>query len=131
MIGAAAERTRTGSTAIDRYQYLLVMLACLVVTLPLELVIGARVWRRPARLARAVLPVAAVFVVWDLIAIHRGHWTYSPRYTTGWLLPGRLPIEELVFFLVIPVCGVLTLEAVRILWPTGRKKADDRGAADA
>lgn len=112
--------TRDGGSAIDRYQYLLVMLACLVATLPLELVIGARVWRRPRRLAMAVLPVTAIFVLWDLAAIKRGHWTFSPTYTTGWVLPGGLPVEELVFFLVIPVCGVLTLEAVRLLWPTGR-----------
>ena len=51
---------------IDRFQYLGLMIACLVLTLPLELVIGARVWRRPARLARAVLPVAAGFIVLTL-----------------------------------------------------------------
>lgn len=106
---------------IDRYQYLLVMLGCLLATLPLELVIGARVWRRPRRLAASVLPVAAMFVVWDLIAIERGHWMFSGRYTTGWVLPGGLPVEELVFFLVIPVCGLLTYEAVSILWPWGRR----------
>ena len=32
-------------------------------------------------------------------------------------LPGRLPLEELLFFLVIPVCAVLTLEAVRTQRP--------------
>ncbi|HEY6316563.1 MAG TPA: hypothetical protein VI462_01590 [Acidimicrobiia bacterium] len=31
----------------DEYQYVLLMLACLVVTLPLGLFLGARVWRRP------------------------------------------------------------------------------------
>ena len=100
---------------MDRFQYLLLMAACLVVTLPLELVLGARVWRRPGRLARAVLPPAVVFSLWDVAAIARHHWTYSRRYTTGWILPGRLPVEEVVFFLVIPVCGLLTFEAVRRL----------------
>jgi hypothetical protein len=35
------------------------------------------------------------------------------------LLPGRLPIEELLFFIVVPICSVLTLEAVRAVrgWP--------------
>jgi len=97
----------------DDAQYLLLMAACLVVTLPLELALGARVWRQPRRLARALIPTIAVFVVWDLIAIARDHWDFNPRYVTGWNLPGELPVEELAFFVVIPICGLLTLEAVR------------------
>jgi len=114
--------TATLEPAIDRFQYLLLMLGCLVLTLPLELVIGARVWRRPGRLARAVLPVAAVFMIWDTVAIDRGHWRFAERYTTGWVVPGGVPVEELAFFLTIPVCGLLTYEAVRILWPTWRRR---------
>ena len=34
-------------------------------------------------------------------------------YVTGWDLPFDLPFEELTFFLVIPICSLLTLEAVR------------------
>ena len=54
-----------------------------------------------------------VFVVWDVVAIARDHWSFNPRYVTGVDLPGSLPIEEVVFFVVIPICGLLTLEAVR------------------
>jgi lycopene beta-cyclase len=99
--------------AVDRYQYLLLMAACLVVTLPLEFVFGARVWRRPRRLLVALVPTVLVFSIWDIAAIARGNWFFNPRYVTGRELPGNLPIEELVFFIVIPICGLLTLEAVR------------------
>lgn len=116
-------------TLIDRYQYLLLMLGCFVLTLPLELVIGARVWRRPGRLAAAVLPVTAAFVVWDLVAIDRGHWQFAERYTTGWLLPGGLPVEELAFFVTIPICGLLTYEAVGILWPSRRRRTEGAHSA--
>jgi lycopene cyclase domain-containing protein len=100
---------------MDRYQYLILMGLCLIVTLPLELVFRARVWRRPGRLLRALWLPLAVFTVWDVVAIARHHWSYSRRYTTGWNLPGRLPVEEVVFFVVIPICGLLTFEAVRRL----------------
>lgn len=99
---------------MERWQYLIVMGLCLVGTLPLES-FGAGVYRRPARLARCVLPVAAVFLVWDAIAIAAGVWTYSPRYLTGWLLPLAIPVEELVFFLVIPLCALLTYSAVEAI----------------
>jgi lycopene cyclase domain-containing protein len=97
---------------VDRFQYLLLMAGCLVLTLPLELVFGARVYRRPRRLLRTLAPVVAVFYVWDAVAVARGHWWFSPRYTTGWVLPLGVPVEELAFFLVIPVCALLTVEAV-------------------
>ena len=99
---------------MDRYQYLLLMAGCLAVTAPLEF-LGARVYRRPARLARAVLPVALVFLAWDAIAIAGGVWTYNPRYITGIRLPFRVPVEELVFFLVIPVCGILAYACVQAI----------------
>ena len=41
---------------MDRYQYLLLMAACLAITLPLEFVLGARVYRRPALLVAALVP---------------------------------------------------------------------------
>ena len=100
---------------MDRYQYLLLMGGCLLITLPLEFLFGARVWRRPRRLLAALWLPVVLFTIWDVAAIARDHWHYSPRYTTGWTLPLELPVEELVFFLVIPVCGLLTLEAVRSL----------------
>jgi lycopene cyclase domain-containing protein len=97
---------------IGQYQYLGLMAACLVVTLPLELVLGARVYRRFRALVIAVLPVVLLFSLWDIVGILRDHWSYNPRFVTGILLVFRMPLEELVFFLVIPVCGLLTYEAV-------------------
>jgi lycopene cyclase domain-containing protein len=98
---------------LDRFQYLLLMGGCLAITLPLEFVFGARVWRRPRRLVKAMAVPVLIFVIWDVYAIARDHWGYNPEYVTGWELPGSLPIEELVFFITIPICSLLTLEAVR------------------
>lgn len=96
-----------------RLSYLLVLAACLLGTAPLELVLRVGVYRRWRRLLLAVLPVFVVFVAWDVLAIRAAHWRYDLRQMTGVVLPGRLPLEELLFFLVIPTCCVLTLEAVR------------------
>lgn len=94
-------------------QYLLLMGACLLITAPLELFLRARVYRRPRRLLAALLPVVVVFSAWDILGIVRGHWSYAPTTTTGILIPlTPMPLEELVFFLVIPVCGLLTYGAV-------------------
>ena len=108
-----------------RLTYLAVLAACLLGTLPLEIVLRTRVYGRPLRLLLTLLPVVVVFVVWDVLAIRAGHWTYDPRQVTG-VTFGVLPLEELAFFVVIPVCAVLTLEAVRAVkgWPVGDEPSD-------
>lgn len=93
-----------------RLLYLGVMAACLLATLPLELVLHVRVYARWRRLLLTLLPVLAVFLTWDAAAVAAGQWSY--RHLLGWHV-GNLPIEEIVFFLVIPICTVLTFEAVR------------------
>lgn len=107
----------------DRFQYLLLLGACLLLTAPLEPVFGVRVYRRPRRVLRALAVPVVLFAAWDVVAIHRLDWTYSARYITGWRLPGRLPVEELLFFIVIPLCSIMTFEVV------SKVLAGRRGAA--
>jgi len=92
-----------------------------VATLPLELLLRTRVYRRLRRLGLTVLCVAPLFVVWDVYAVRAGHWSFDLSRTLGLVLPGALPLEEVLFFLVVPLASVLTLEAVRAArgWPVG------------
>jgi len=96
---------------MDRWQYLIVLAACLAITAPLEM-FGAGVYRQPWRTARSVLPVAVVFLLWDEVAIAAHVWTYNRDYVTGLEVPFRVPIEEVLFFVVIPLCALLTYSAV-------------------
>ncbi|WP_298176820.1 lycopene cyclase domain-containing protein [Saccharomonospora sp.] len=99
---------------MERWQYLLVLAACLLVTLPLEF-LGAWVYRRPVQAARAILPAAGVFLVWDVLATVAGVWDFDRRYLVGVELPFGLPLEELLFFLVIPLCALLTYGCVEAM----------------
>ncbi len=105
---------------LQQYAYLAVLVFVLLTTLPLELFLGVRVWRRPLRLLLTVAPVAVVFVIWDLYAIESQHWFFDPDQMTG-ITFGALPLEELLFFIVVPIAAVMTLEAVRVVrrWPVG------------
>ena len=104
-----------------KFAYLGVMLFTVLGSIWLEVLLRTRVLRRGWRLVISILPVLVVFVVWDLYAIARGHWTFDPQRTTGVLFPGGLPLEEVVFFVVVPLASVLTLEAVRSVkgWDVG------------
>jgi lycopene cyclase domain-containing protein len=93
--------------------YVSVLAGCLVAAIWLEPVLRVGVFRRWRRLLLTVLPVAAVFVLWDLAAIAAGHWHFDESQMTGLVFPGGLPLDEVLFFLVVPVCAVLGFEAVR------------------
>jgi len=82
---------------------------------PLEWLLGARVLRRPRRLLATLLVVLVPFVTWDLIATAAGQWSFDRRQTVDVRLPGGMAIEEIGFFVVIPIAVLLTLEAVRTL----------------
>src|SRR4029434_9681870 len=92
--------------------YLALLVGCLLVTAPLELVLRVRVYARWRRLLVAVVPEFVVFVAWVLYSIAQCHWHYSAERTLDVRLPGGIPVEEVLFFLVVPICAVLTLEAV-------------------
>jgi lycopene cyclase domain-containing protein len=100
--------------------YLGVLAGCLVGAVWLEVVVRTHVLRRWRRLLLTLVPVVAVFVAWDAYAISRGHWTFDPARTTGVLL-GRVPLDEVLFFVVVPFCAVLSFEAVRAVrgWRAG------------
>jgi lycopene cyclase domain-containing protein len=98
---------------MGHWTYAALLAGCVVVTAPLEIVLRVRVYARWRRFLLALLPTFVVFVVWVLYAIDQGHWDYSAERTLGLRLPGGIPLEEVLFFVVVPLCSVLALEAVR------------------
>ena len=90
-----------------------VMLAFVLAgTLPLHRRYRLDVFRQPLRLILAVIPVAVLFVAWDLVATAAGQWHFDPAQTSPVRWWG-LPPEEYAFFVVIPLAGILTFEAVK------------------
>ena len=106
---------------MSRFAYLGVLLFVVVGTAWLEVLLRTRVYARWRRLLLALVPVVLVFCAWDLYAIASGHWTFDPERTTGVLFPGGLPLDEVLFFVVVPIASILTLEAVRSVkrWEVG------------
>jgi lycopene cyclase domain-containing protein len=93
--------------------YVSVLAGCLVAAIWLEPILKVNVFRRGRRLLLTVLPVAIVFALWDLGAIAAGHWTFDQAQTTGIVLPGGLPLDEILFFVIVPICAILGFEATR------------------
>ena len=61
----------------------------------------------------AILPVSLIFITWDAYAIHQGHWFFDRNQILGIFGPFGIPLEEYLFFTVVPLAAILTIEAVR------------------
>lgn len=90
----------------------------------LEIVLKVGVLRRIRRVLTAIVPVALVFLLWDAYAIKSGHWKFDHRQILGFFGPGQIPLEEFLFFLVVPIAAIMTIEAVRTVkkkWPVTKE----------
>ncbi|MFN8145855.1 MAG: lycopene cyclase domain-containing protein [Candidatus Nanopelagicales bacterium] len=110
---------------MSRFAYVGVLVFVLLGSGWLEVALRTRVYSRWRRLLLSLAPVVVVFCLWDLYAIASGHWTFDPDRTTGVLFPGGLPLDEVLFFVVVPIASILTLEAVRSVkrWEVGDEPA--------
>jgi lycopene cyclase domain-containing protein len=93
------------------WSYVAMLAFCLVGTLWLVPAFGLDVLRQPRRLVLTVAAAGSPFLVWDLLATEAGHWWFDDEQTLPWRVAG-LPLEEIAFFVVIPLVTVLTYEGV-------------------
>ena len=78
----------------------------------LEVVLKVGVLRRIKRAAISIAPVGLFFLIWDAYAIKQGHWFFDHEKILGIYGPFNIPLEEFLFFLIIPLSALMTLEAV-------------------
>jgi lycopene cyclase domain-containing protein len=105
-----------------KYQYLSLLAMCLLGTAFLEFRFQARVWRRPVAYLKAIAIPFVLFNFVNEMAVWRRLWSYSALYTSGIRIPRAYPIEEVLFFLAIPMCALLTFEAATNVYE-GRVKS--------
>jgi lycopene cyclase domain-containing protein len=65
----------------------------------------------------AMLLPAVFYIVWDIWFTKIGIWSFNEKYITGLNFFG-LPIEEILFFLVVPYCCTFIYECIKIYFPS-------------
>lgn len=85
----------------------------LVGSIWLEIFLKVGVIRRIKRVALSILPTAIIFLIWDYYAVTNRHWWFDKNQVVGIFGPSGIPIEEFLFFFVVPLAALLTIEAVR------------------
>ena len=103
---------------LQHWSYAAMLAVCLAGTLPLVPAFRLRVLRQPGRVVLTIVAAGSPFLVWDLYATGAGHWRFDPAQTLPWRVAG-LPLEEIAFFVVIPLATILTYEAVKVVRARG------------
>ena len=96
-----------------KFGYLAMIVFTVFGSIWLEFVLKVKVLKRYKRVIKAILPVSLIFIVWDAYAIHQGHWRFDENQILGIFGPFGIPLEEYLFFTVVPLAAILTIEAVR------------------
>ncbi|MDX6326309.1 MAG: hypothetical protein QOK15_2663 [Nocardioidaceae bacterium] len=115
--------------SLRHWSYVAMLVFCLAGTLPLVPAFRLRVLRQPRRLLLTIVAAGAPFLVWDAYATGAGHWRFDAAQTLPWRVAG-LPLEEIAFFVVVPLATVLTYEAVRVVCRRDRTPPCDEGSRE-
>jgi lycopene cyclase domain-containing protein len=95
-----------------KVEYIIVLTAVFIIPFIYSFSRKLDFYKYPARILLAIGIPFAVFIVWDWIAVSRGHWSFNEKYITGIKII-NLPVEEILFFIIIPFCALFSWEVVK------------------
>ncbi len=95
-------------------KYLLLLAGSLLFPLGLSFYPPLKFWRNFKALLATLSIITLIFGSWDVFAAWRGHWYFDSRGICG-LKIINLPVEEWLFFMVIPFCCIFTWEALKFI----------------
>ena len=105
-----------------KFGYVAMLTFTVVGSFWLELILKIRVLKRIKRALMSIIPVAILFLIWDAYAVASGHWKFDPDQVLGIYGPFGIPLEEYLFFIIVPMAAIMTIEGVRSVkkhWPVG------------
>ncbi|WP_430931441.1 lycopene cyclase domain-containing protein [Saccharicrinis sp. 156] len=64
----------------------------------------------------SILLVAIPYLIWDYFFTENRYWGFNESYLSGYYI-FNLPVEEVLFFVVIPYCCVFTFHSLKHYFP--------------
>lgn len=98
---------------IKNLTYLVLLLVYLIIPVVLSTQKKVRFVFRLRYLLPATIFAGAIFVMWDMRFTELGIWSFNPDYLTGIELI-KVPVEEWLFFLILPLSSVYIYEWLKI-----------------
>jgi lycopene cyclase domain-containing protein len=105
------------------YTYFLVLAASLAGPLALSFDKKVGFYKKWKYLFPAMILPALLYIAWDIFFTSEGVWSFNEKYVTGVKI-ANLPIEEVLFFLLVPYCCVFIYECFRSYFPQMKNKRE-------
>lgn len=96
-----------------KFGYVAMLTFTVVGSFWLEIALKVRVLKRIKRALMSIIPIAILFLIWDAYAVASGHWDFDPDQVLGIYGPFGIPLEEYLFFIIVPMAAIMTIEGVR------------------
>ncbi len=98
--------------------YLYLLLDFLTVIFPIALSFDKKVafYKSWKHLIYGFLFIGIPFILWDILFTSQGVWGFNPSYLTGFSV-GNLPIEEVLFFVVVPFSCTFIYVCLKVYFP--------------
>jgi lycopene cyclase domain-containing protein len=101
--------------------YAILLICSIAVPLVLSFDKKLQFYKRWNIIMPAIVIVAAIYIAFDIYLTKLGVWGFNPRYHSTILL-FNLPIEEWLFFIVIPYASIFLHESFCLYFPSIRLK---------
>ncbi len=101
---------------MEKYYYLLLILLTLIFPLIWSFEPKIQYAKKWFALFPAIFITMVFFVCWDQWFTHLEVWSFNERYLLG-IYWGSLPLEECLFFVVVPFSTIFIYEVMRYYWP--------------
>jgi lycopene cyclase domain-containing protein len=105
----------------SHFTYFLILAASLAGPLFLSFDKKVAFYKNWKYLFPAMLFPAIVYIAWDVFFTSKGVWSFNQAYITGINII-NLPLEEVLFFLIVPYCCVFIYACIRAYFPALKNK---------
>jgi lycopene cyclase domain-containing protein len=109
----------------SHYTYFLILAASLAGPLALSFDKKVAFYKNWKYVFPAMIIPALLYIVWDFYFTAKGVWSFNEAYITGIKLY-NLPLEEVLFFFIVPYCCIFIYACIRSYYPNlANKKVAD------
>ena len=105
----------------SHYTYFLILAASLAGPLGLSFDKKVGFYKKWKYVFPAMIIPALLYIVWDIYFTSKGVWHFNEQYITGIQIV-NLPLEEVLFFFVVPYCCLFIYECIRSYFPLLKDK---------
>jgi lycopene cyclase domain-containing protein len=110
---------------VAHFHYAVVLLFVAVCAIGVNLGFGLRITHLWRAFIATDLVILVIYTGWDLWAVENHNWSFDRAQIMGLRLIAGLPIEEILFFIIVPLMTVLTYLALSKLMKSNRAVGAD------